>query len=195
MPSHNSKIPASQKKAVSKYIRQNYEAFTIRSRLGFKEEVKNHAAIAGESINQYVLNAVKARIDSDLTENRIWKNLDISNPKERHTYHIMHENDPVADVSITNDHKEIIYSIWMPAGCNQPFCAGRLDLMRFYRFLKDRCYEDTRGDLPEILREAGLTSNDPWKWVRITHGVSWHDHIWIKFDDEDLKWEDVRIDE
>ena len=51
----------------------------------------------------------------------------------------------------------------------------------------------TQTDLAEILKEAGMSSNNPWEWVRLTHGVTWHDHIWILFDDEKLTWEEVRL--
>ena len=45
----------------------------------------------------------------------------------------------------------------------------------FYNFLKDRCHEDGRADLHEILAQAGMTENNPYQWVRLTHGVTWDD--------------------
>ena len=186
------KVSASQQKAVNKYVKANYESFTIRSHIGLKERVRSYASRLGESMNQYVLRAVReqmAREDAAEMNRMLYG----GNPKEKHTYHIMWEDRPVTDVTLSNDHKEITYTLFMPAGCNQPFCAGRLDLERFYRFLKDRCYEDNRGDLPEILEEAGMSSNNPWEWVRLTHGVTWHDHIWIRFDEEEISWEEVKL--
>ena len=66
-------------------------------------------------------------------------------------------------------------------------------MKRVYDFLKSRCYEDERADLKEILDQAGLKSNNPWKWARITHGVTYEDFFWIKFDGEILTWEEVKI--
>jgi len=37
-----------------------------------------------------------------------------------------------------------------------------------------------------------MKSNDPWEWNRKTHGVTWEDFFWIKFDGESISWEDVR---
>ena len=108
-------------------------------------------------------------------------------------YHIMHKNTPVADVFLSSDHKYIKIDKLVPDGPFQPFGGNKLDLERFYRFIKGRCYEDCRADLPEILASVGLESNDPYKWIRISHGVTWEDFFWVKFDDENIKWEDVKI--
>ena len=59
--------------------------------------------------------------------------------------------------------------------------------------LKDRCYEDSRGNLSEILEYFGLENNNPYKWCEITHGVTWEDFFGIKYDNEDISWEEVRI--
>lgn len=65
---------------------------------------------------------------------------------------------------------------------------------RFYGFLKDRCYEDNRADLPVILKQAGLSSNNPYEWVKVSHGVTYEDFFWIRFEGEDnLTWNDVRV--
>ena len=58
-------ISEAQRKAVSKYIRANYESFTIRSRMGLKEQVRQYAARKNESINQYVLDAIRKQLEAD----------------------------------------------------------------------------------------------------------------------------------
>lgn len=82
---------------------------------------------------------------------------------------------------------------FVPDSCMQPFGGSRTDILRIYEFLKSRCYEDGRADLPGILRQAGLKENNPWEWVRLTHGVTWEDFFWIRFPGEKITWEDVRI--
>ena len=64
---------------------------------------------------------------------------------------------------------------------------------RIYDFIKSRCPERDRGDINEILSAMGLREYDPWKIVRITHGVDWDDFYWIRFENEDLTWKDVRV--
>lgn len=109
-------------------------------------------------------------------------------------YHftVMFENTPVADVLISDDHRKVQIEKLVPDSIIQPFGGNDLSLDRVYRFLKSRCYEDSRADLKEILMQANLTSNDPWKWNQITHGVMWDDQIWIRYEGETLRWEDVQ---
>ena len=109
-----------------------------------------------------------------------------------YNFTVMHENTPVADVKVSDDHRKVSVIKLVADSIIQPFSGADLSLDRVYRFLKSRCYEDGRSDLKEILKQAGMTSNNPWEWNRLTHGVMWDDMWWIRFTDEDLCWEDVR---
>ncbi len=103
-------------------------------------------------------------------------------------YHIMFREQIVADV--TTDDNNLVTNItkYVPDSPIQPFwgdfsnATPQAMTVRFYNFLKDRCYEDGRLDLPDILQLAGLETNDPYKWVRVSHGVTWEDFFWIRFD-------------
>lgn len=109
-----------------------------------------------------------------------------------YNFTVLHKNDPVANVYISDDHKQVKIEKLVPDSVIQPFGGNNLSLDRVYTFLKSRCYEDDREDLDEILRQANMTSNNPWEWNKVTHGVMWDDQLWIKFEGEDLCWEDVR---
>ena len=106
---------------------------------------------------------------------------------------VMHKNEPVADVKISENKKCVDIQKLIPDSIKQPFCGNNLNLDRVFNFLKDRCYEDGRGDLKQILSQAGLTYNNPWKWALVTHGVTYEDFFWIRFPGETITWEDVRI--
>ena len=106
---------------------------------------------------------------------------------------VLHMDEPVANVWVSADHKQVRIDKLIPDGFKQPFCGGKLDTFRVYQFLKDRCYEDGRGDLQEILAQAGMSSNDPWEWVKHSHGVTYEDFWWIRFPGEQLTWKDVRV--
>ena len=106
---------------------------------------------------------------------------------------IMYQNEAAAEVLISNDKKKVEIRKLIPDSLKQPLSGSKLDLERIYDFLKSRCYEDGRADLQEILDQAGLKSNNPWKWMRITHGVTYEDMFWIKFPGENLRWEDVKV--
>ena len=60
-------MPASkaQQKAVSKYMKENYDVYQIRMPKGKKDDIKAAAAIAGESMNQYIINAIDQRMERD----------------------------------------------------------------------------------------------------------------------------------
>lgn len=109
-----------------------------------------------------------------------------------YNFTVMHKNNPVADVFISDNHKQVKIEKLVPDSIIQPFGGNNTSLERVYAFLKSRCYEDCRADIDEILKQANLMSNNPWEWNKITHGVMCDDQLWIKYEDENLCWEDVR---
>lgn len=60
-------MPASkaQQKAVNKYVKANYDLYQIKMPKGKKDDVKANASAAGESMNQYIINAVEQRMERD----------------------------------------------------------------------------------------------------------------------------------
>ena len=109
-----------------------------------------------------------------------------------YSFTVLYKDIPVAHVDVSDNHKETIIEKLIPDGIMQPFNGDRLDLERVYVFLKSRCYEDSYVGLADILEVQNMTSNNPWEWNRKTHGVTWEDFFWIRFDGEDLLWEDIR---
>ena len=114
-------------------------------------------------------------------------------PSDEIQYTIMWRNRTVARVFLLENRKEIQYEKIEPDGIHQPFSGDKLDFDRFYRFIKSRCYEDNRGDLDVILKKANLQNNNPYDFIKISHGVTYSDDFWIKTSDELLLWEDVKI--
>lgn len=113
-------------------------------------------------------------------------------------YNIMFKDILVAVVK-TNE-KNIVEKIekYVEDGPIQPFWgsmnqSSAILTSRFFAFLKDRCYEDGRANLKEILDSANLESNNPYEWIKISHGVTYEDFFWIKFENENITWKDVKI--
>lgn len=106
---------------------------------------------------------------------------------------VMHMNEPVAVVELSEDKRRVDIRKLVPDSVRQPFSGNKLDLERVYSFLKSRCYEDGRSDLAKILDQAGLSYNNPWEWIKITHGVTYEDLFWIRFPGETILWEDVKV--
>lgn len=109
-------------------------------------------------------------------------------------YEIMCKNKLVAEVLLSKDKKDILAIIKTNKVFLRPF-KEELTVYDFYRFIKDRCYEDERDDLSTILRLANLSSNNPYEWIKISHGVTWEDYFWIKEKNENIRWEEVRVRE
>lgn len=64
MPEEN-KISKAQQKAVQKYVKNNYDRVVVTFPKGRRDEIKNAAATAGESLNSYIKKAVDQRIERD----------------------------------------------------------------------------------------------------------------------------------
>lgn len=60
-------MPASkaQQKAVSKYMKENYDVYQVRMPKGRKAEIKSHADQRGESVNGFINRAIDTQIAQD----------------------------------------------------------------------------------------------------------------------------------
>ena len=54
-----------QQKAVSKYMKENYDVFQIRIPKGQRDKLKEHAEIMGESLNAFIKRAIAETIERD----------------------------------------------------------------------------------------------------------------------------------
>ncbi len=52
-------------KAVSKYMKQNYDEIKVRVKKGKKQEIQIHAEKMGESVNGFILRAITETISHD----------------------------------------------------------------------------------------------------------------------------------
>ena len=60
-------MPASkaQQRAVSKYMKENYDVYQIRMPKGRRAEIKAHAEAQGESVNGFITRAIDETIERD----------------------------------------------------------------------------------------------------------------------------------
>lgn len=60
-------MPASkaQQKAVSKYMKENYDVYQIRMKKGQKDAIKSHAGGRGESVNAFICRAIAETMERD----------------------------------------------------------------------------------------------------------------------------------
>lgn len=69
----------------------------------------------------------------------------------------------------------------------------RITYKNFEKFLESRLPDKTRDDMPEILRRYGLRDFMPVKMCRKSHGRNMTDFLWLRFDDEKLCYNDIRL--
>ena len=61
------KTTAAQQRAVHKYVKNNYDRLELSVPKGEKEEIQQAAKLAGQSVNAYVFDAVKRRMEQEQT--------------------------------------------------------------------------------------------------------------------------------
>lgn len=105
---------------------------------------------------------------------------------------IMHKNKEVEEIKVNFSSGEIEYKNIIDEIPLKQF-NKKPDLFQIFDWLEERSYPRNRTNVNELLREIGLTHYDPKEIVKKTHGVMWEDFICIKFKDEEIRWEDVRL--
>ena len=116
---------------------------------------------------------------------------------KEYSFETWFQNRKTSDVSISADRAVVTYTV-SPAIQNVielPFGFREdITLEDVYQFLESRCMPKGRKDqMQEYLVGLGLEEYNPWKIVKKTHGVMWEDFLWLRFPEEELTWEDVKI--
>ena len=63
------KISKAQQKAVTKYVKKNYDRINVTFPKGRKADIQKAASAIGESVNTYIRNAVDMRISNETMRN------------------------------------------------------------------------------------------------------------------------------
>ena len=58
-------VSKAQQKAVSKYMKENYDEIKARIPKGQKERIKTHAEVRGESLNAFINRAISETMERD----------------------------------------------------------------------------------------------------------------------------------
>lgn len=108
-------------------------------------------------------------------------------------YEILYKDIVVDEVFLPEDKNNIVVTKMVDNKMMQPFNMAKISLSDFYAFIKSRCYEDERINLDKILDQAGLKDNNPYEWIKVTHGITWEDFFWIREKGENITWEEVKL--
>lgn len=98
-----------------------------------------------------------------------------------------------SDIIISADRRKVEYYRYSDIPIETPFGFDEPTIEQVNDFLKSRCVPERRSQLPDYLDFLGLSEFNPYEIIRKTHGVMFEDFLWIKFPDEELLWENVKI--
>ena len=62
----------------------------------------------------------------------------------------------------------------------------------FEDYLEDRCFPRTRYDCKDLLNFLGVQHYEPYSIVKKTHGIQWEDFMWLTWDGDNTKYEDIK---
>jgi hypothetical protein len=60
-------------------------------------------------------------------------------------------------------------------------------------FFQSRCFPKERPSCKQMLRALGVPFYEPELIVRKTHGLQYEDYLWLRFDDEVINYDDIKI--
>lgn len=73
----------------------------------------------------------------------------------------------------------------------QIFRVDEMDIFKLSTILETRCWQRDCRNIDNYLKKLSVPFYDPLEIVKKTHGVSYNDFLWFKFNGENLTWEDV----
>lgn len=73
------------------------------------------------------------------------------------------------------------------------FPKEEMDLYSVLEILEGRCFPRSRVNADDLLRKLGLKNYQPLEIVRKTHGLMRNDYVWIRFEGEQLSYDDIKL--
>ena len=107
-------------------------------------------------------------------------------------FSVMFEDTETARVSL-GDNKYFDVQLLTEDKYTHPFFIMPTDYDYIVDWLDSRSVDRERSDLEDILNRPGIEDYDTIEILRKTHGVSYDDPMWIRFEGETVTWNDVRV--
>ena len=73
----------------------------------------------------------------------------------------------------------------------QIFRDDEIDVFKLSTILETRCWQRDCRNIDNYLKKLDIQYYDPLAIVKKTHGVSYNDFLWFRFNGENLTWKDV----
>ena len=113
----------------------------------------------------------------------------VGNGMEDITFDVYNKRDLLSHVEVKNNEVSVIN--YTDSKLFTPFLIDNVNAGTVMTFFTNRWIEKTRPDFNERLSELGLDEYDPIEVVKLTHGLRFEDYTWIKFDGEDITYEEL----
>jgi len=101
------------------------------------------------------------------------------------------ENDLKTDIYIKNGNIE--FKKYDNRLGYQLFIFDNITIQDIKNCFEIRAIPKNRTNINKILNNLGLKEYDIYDVIKATHGISPSDSFWFKFDDENIKYEDIKI--
>lgn len=98
-------------------------------------------------------------------------------------------NELVAFVTVKNNKVKIQRFTEHPV--KQIFRDEEIDIFKLSTILESRCWQRDCQNIDNYLKKLNIQYYDPLAIVKKTHGVSYNDFLWFRFNGESLTWKDV----
>lgn len=92
---------------------------------------------------------------------------------------------------VTVDHNKAKIQRIVEHPVKQIFKDDELDIYRLSCLLETRCWQRECRNIDNYLKKLSIPYYDPLSIVKKTHGVSYNDFLWFRFNGENLNWKDV----
>lgn len=107
------------------------------------------------------------------------------------TFEVLYKDTVTAKVEIRGNKTHIKRFDKCPIHCLFP--TEEMDTYGALEILEGRCFPRNRDNLEELLHKLGLKTYHPLDIIRKTHGLMRNDFVWIRFQGENLKYDDIKI--
>jgi len=107
----------------------------------------------------------------------------------------MNKEKPMLKITWDTNTKEIIsehIGEWHPKIPNSLY-PERITWKNLMSWMETRVVPRTRIGIEELLPKYGVKEYNPYAMCKKSHGISMADFIWIRFNDEDIKYADIKI--
>lgn len=98
-----------------------------------------------------------------------------------------------AHITVNKKTGEVTCEELQPVIWKQFFGKAHKDIPTMMHMMEMRLFDRNRPDAQDFLDYWGVKEYNPYELCRKTHGASLQDLFWIRWEGEDLTWDDVKF--